>query len=347
MTTRPLPLREVARGCRGDGRDSPESGLAAPWRAYSRRRRGLFRARTGRSLGLTLALPCWNGLRQHPQNYRKEEATVIDKRLVEAVPGAERLKSAMITPDLFVKDLMQDYSGRPLYTYEEWARELINHSNAFKELTRGAEFHAPASEANGECDAVSDAYQLDFKLIFGKSMMRAVSLTSSRRISGRGLTLELPGKSYEKEQRGLRLHAILRGYSLAMLDELLKTESNKQLSEEDFEARGLLRSINHSKNLLLIFPCRFEGIDRLPELEETVNAALYYDFRNVLDVRRIHHPGKDTFLSYFCDDRMVVTRASGHDLSKFDDIMVAKSRTYMDIMRMRDPGEYQRLLKLV
>lgn len=44
---------------------------------------------------------------------------------------------------------------------------------------------------------------------------------------------------------------------------------------------------------------------------------------------------------------MVVTRASGHGLSKFDDIMVAKSRTYMDIMRMRDPGEYQRLLKLV
>ena len=94
-------------------------------------------------------------------------------------------------------------------------------------------------------------------------------------------------------------------------------------------------------------PCRFEGIDRLPELEETANAALYYDFRNVLDVRRIHHPGKDTFLSYFCDDRMVVTRASVYGLSKSDDIMVSKSRTYMDIMRMRDPGEYQRLLKLV
>lgn len=272
---------------------------------------------------------------------------MIDKRLIEAVPGAERLKSAMITPELFVKDLMQDYSGRPLYTYEEWTRELINHSNAFKELTRGAEFHAPVSEANGECDAVSDAYQLDFKLIFGKSMMRAVSLTSSRRVSDRGITLEQLCRSHVKEQRGLRLHAILRDYSLAKLDELLKTESNKQLSEEVREARGLLRSISHSKNLLLIYPCRFEGIDRLPELEETANAALYYDFRNVLDVRRIHHPGKDTFLSYFCDDRMVVTRASGHGLSKFDDIMVAKSRTYMDIMRMRDPGEYQRLLKLV
>lgn len=30
---------------------------------------------------------------------------MIDKRLVEAVPGAERLKSAMITPDLFVKEV--------------------------------------------------------------------------------------------------------------------------------------------------------------------------------------------------------------------------------------------------
>ena len=36
-----------------------------------------------------------------------------------------------------------------------------------------------------------------------------------------------------------------------------------------------------------------------------------------------------------------------HQKVEFDDIMVAKSRTYMDIMRMRDPGEYQRLLKLV
>lgn len=272
---------------------------------------------------------------------------MIDKRLIEAVPGAERLKSAMITPELFVKDLIQDYSGRPLYTYEEWTRELINHSNAFKELTRGAEFHAPVSEANGECDAVSDAYQLDFKLIFGKSMMRAVSLASSRRVSERGITFRQPGISYAKEQRGLRLHAILRDYSLAKLDELLKTESDKQLSEEDREARGLLRSINRSKNLLLVYPCRFEGIDSLPGLEETINAALYHDFRNALDVRRMHHPDKDTFLSYFCNDRMVVTRASGHVLAKFDDIMVAKSRTYMDIMRMRDPGEYQRLLKLV
>lgn len=177
--------------------------------------------------------------------------------------------------------------------------------------------------------------------------MRAVSLTSSRRVSDRGITLELLGKSYVKERRGLRLHAILRDYSLAKLEELLNTESNKQLGEEDCEVRGLLCSINHSKNLLLIYPCRFEGIDRLPELEETVNAALYYDFRNVLDVRRIHYPDKDTFLLYFCDDRMVVIRASGHDLVKFDDIMVAKSRTYMDIMRMRDPGEYQRLLKLI
>lgn len=68
---------------------------------------------------------------------------MIDKRLIEAVPGAERLKSAMITPELFVKDLMQDYSGRPLYTYEEWTRELINHSNAFKELTRVRSFMRP------------------------------------------------------------------------------------------------------------------------------------------------------------------------------------------------------------
>lgn len=272
---------------------------------------------------------------------------MIDKRLVEAVPGAERLKFATITPDLFVKDLMQDFSGRPLYAYEEWARELINHSNAFKELSKGAEFHAPASEANGECDAVSDAYQLDFKLVFGKSMTRALSLTSSRQVSDHGITLGLPGKSCAKEQIGLRLNVILRDYSLARLDELLETEDEKQLSEEDRDARALLRSINHSKNLLLVYPCHFKGIDSLPELEETINAALYHDFRNALDIRRIHNPNKDTFLSYFCDDRMVVTRASGHGLTKFDDIVVAKSRTYMDIMRMRDPREYQRLLKLV
>lgn len=68
---------------------------------------------------------------------------MIDKRLVEAVPGAERLISATIAPCLFVKDLMQDFSGRPLYAYEEWARELINHSNAFKELAKGAGFMHP------------------------------------------------------------------------------------------------------------------------------------------------------------------------------------------------------------
>lgn len=259
---------------------------------------------------------------------------MLDSNLIQAVPGVEGLRATVITPSLFIKDLMKDFKGKYVFNYENWARELINQSTAFMGLTKGESFHAPASEANGECDAVAGNYELDFKLLFGESLARAVSLTSCRYLISRGVVAACSPRAQGSEQKGLRLHAVLREYDQGRLRELMTIADDVRLKEEDAEEiRRFLRTLNHSKNLMLLYPCDFRWADDSPAAEETASSALYYDFRSVLSLRRELHPDKDTYLAYFIQDVMIITKVCEAGLIKFDEVPVAKSTTYMDILR--------------
>lgn len=257
----------------------------------------------------------------------------IDEGLSSAVPGVDNLRVSMICPQLFVNDLIQDRNSRPLFNYEDWARELVNESPAFMGLTGGEEFGAPVSEAHGECDAVTNAYELDFKLILGESYTRAVSLTSRGYVTFGGLTLTQSAKSRKTEQVGLHIHVALRDYSVSQLENLLASEIKDSANDDsDRDIRGLLCCMDHAKNLMLIYPYRFDCSDGSPAQEKTVNAALYYDFGNVLTLRRKRHACRDTYLAYFLDDAMVITKVDERGLVPFDEVAVSKSKTYVSIL---------------
>lgn len=103
--------------------------------------------------------------------------------------AASGLMESLLPPGMFVKDLIIDELDKPLYNYEDWLRELLNASEAFMRKTSGEELKKPADESHGEADAISSNYSIDFKLVAGQSMPRALREMSLQKIVARGLTL--------------------------------------------------------------------------------------------------------------------------------------------------------------
>ena len=76
------------------------------------------------------------------------------------------LRLHLLPSELIVKGFVK---GEEQCNYEYYLLELVNQSSFFISLSHGQRYSAPESEAHGECDCISDAYQLDFKLIGGNT----------------------------------------------------------------------------------------------------------------------------------------------------------------------------------
>lgn len=88
--------------------------------------------------------------------------------------AASGWKVSLLPPGMFVKDHITDERNNPLYNYEDWSRELLNASEAFMRKTSGVTLKEPRDESHGEADAISSTYTIDFKLVAGQSMLRAL-----------------------------------------------------------------------------------------------------------------------------------------------------------------------------
>lgn len=59
--------------------------------------------------------------------------------------------------------------------YEIYLRELINNSTYFRDKGKSA-YSEPPSEEAGQCDAISEEYELDFKLLYSQTKLMADSI---------------------------------------------------------------------------------------------------------------------------------------------------------------------------
>lgn len=67
------------------------------------------------------------------------------------------------------------YIGRGL-SYEDYLLDILNWSGYFRRKSKDrSEYVAPKSQDNGEADAYSSDYQIDFKLLIDEEMMRGMS----------------------------------------------------------------------------------------------------------------------------------------------------------------------------
>ena len=79
----------------------------------------------------------------------------------------------IIEPKYFM--LNCKYIGRGL-SYEDYLLDILNWSGYFRRKSNDrSEYVAPKSQDNGEADAYSSDYQIDFKLLIDEEMMRGMS----------------------------------------------------------------------------------------------------------------------------------------------------------------------------
>lgn len=247
---------------------------------------------------------------------------------------------SVIPPGLICAPLMTSEGSKPLCHYEDWVRELINNSPAFMAKTGGESFRAPTSESHGEADAISDSYEIDFKLILGQSRQHALRETSFQHVVLGPVTLTLASKSADN-RRALRLHIALRGLSAEQLREI--SDMPKQTIQEDIEKRDIwafLHTLHCPKNLLLIYPCLFFRKDEVvPPLNEIIS-MLTKEYCPSLSLRKAWQPEKDTFLAFFRHGKMEILESTGSELSLFDEIAVTSSKTFTNVAERYSPIDY-------
>lgn len=161
--------------------------------------------------------------------------------------NTSKLRFEMLEAPLLVPDNVQ---GEAIGNYEQYLIEVLNASSWMRQCHE-ASFHAPESQARGECDAYSDQYGLDFKLIASQSAMQAQSILSLQTIKESDNSYSVVGpKKADGHVRVTRFPQALRGKTI---DELLSIRARATKKHDiDHDIGCFLDTIETNKNLLLL-----------------------------------------------------------------------------------------------
>lgn len=239
------------------------------------------------------------------------------------------LRLTLLPAELIVKNFVK---GEEKCNYECYLLELVNKSSFFANLSHGQSYTAPEDERHGECDCISDAYLLDFKLIGGKTPLQARKLlTNQKELLAEGAIAIGPPWEKKSTRQVTLIHAALRDYSYAQLIELRKQNLRKQGIEND--VCQFLKTLETKKNLLLFFPYSF-SFDIEYEIEEgskQICSAINSDFSSAMEYRRNVVNGFDTFLCFIYSERLVFLKDESNAFRLVDYVHLNESPTYMKL----------------
>ena len=114
------------------------------------------------------------------------------------------MKAEFLTIYMVRKDFIQ--GKNPSYSYEDYLRDFVNCSEHFLKRSNGKPYRKPDSEAQGECDCISDKYAIDFKLFTSQSRMYTAKIFSpSIEVTDDWISYGMPEKhegipGYKKEK---------------------------------------------------------------------------------------------------------------------------------------------------
>lgn len=241
----------------------------------------------------------------------------------------QTLRLKLLPPELIVKGFI---NGEKNCNYESYLLELVNQSAYFLELSQGRQYCAPERESHGECDCISESYQLDFKLIGGKTPLQARRLLSNQKsLVAEGVVAIGPPKEKGGSIDATIMSKALRGYSFSQLCELREKNPKEQGIEND--VCQLLKTLEKKKNLLLFLPFAF-GFDseyRLKDGGEQIATALYSDFCHSMDYRNHVVTGFDTFICFIYSEHLIVLKTQAGQFRIVDYICLKNSPIYMKL----------------
>lgn len=240
----------------------------------------------------------------------------------------QELKVKKIGAPFLIKNYIK---GIDNYRYEDYLIELLNSSLWFSK-NGFSPFHAPESEANGECDAISENYQLDFKLFACETLIKARNLFSYQIRVHNNITSYGACKCPHSEMEAYKIYEVFRDLNMEDLIRYRDLDVKREGIEKDI--KFILQLLETDKNLLLFSPYEFffEKEHELSEAIQIIQESLTHDFRVAFTYRN-ERVKKDTFLTCLYDGLFLLFEESDGELKYIDSVSARELPTYRKIDR--------------
>ena len=213
--------------------------------------------------------------------------------------------------------------------YEIYLLELVNHSQWFCNRYSGG-FTSPTSEANGECDAINEHYQLDFKLFAAETALRASNLLFPQITKMADGEIAYSGSRCSGQTfQANKLFAAFRRKSIDDMYQIRKQAKQKITVENVISSA--LQVLETKKNILLFFPYEFT-FDVPHEYDDAIGSireAIESDFHSAFLYRKKVAEGFDTFLTCIYDDSFLLFKVSSGGLDFCESIHSDLLPTYV------------------
>ena len=224
--------------------------------------------------------------------------------------------------------IIKGFNSDPKNNYEYYLTELLNNSDwiakEFREL-----FVWNPSQSNGECDAYSGEYGIDYKLTASNTLLQALSLFKDRIISPIDGVLLNIGSKDTGSIKTTKLYVALRGLNQFDLEMRFNNPHiNKQGEEKDVYL--FLKSLSRNKNLLLFFPYRFSFDDQIKPNDgyEIIVEALQDSFGQSFVFRSNHVQECDTFFITLYYNDFMLMKVLNNQLHLVDIVPTTKCPTF-------------------
>ena len=204
-----------------------------------------------------------------------------------------RLEYYPLPPSTIITNFVE---GESQCNYEIYLLELINESKYFKDKAKGA-YRRPDTESHGECDAISENYELDFKLLASSTYLQSKSILYP------SIKLDKKGGITYGQCKNPRGHIYATNINVAFryrsLEDLKKMEcSHLKYDKIDEDLCRVLNMMKVKKNIILFFLFNFK-IDNevdIKKVDKLVTSALESDFQSLFLYREENTKQHDTYL---------------------------------------------------
>lgn len=238
--------------------------------------------------------------------------------------------------DNFIGGVMEPYS------YEDYLRDFVNCSSCFLKKSNGKLYKKPDSEAQGECDCISDKYAIDFKLFTSQSRMYTAKIFSpSIEVTDDWISYGMPEKhegipGYKKEKYS-NPYIVFRSLGQDEIMEIRKEEKKTENKEKD--TFKIIKKFETKKNLMMFFPynLHFDSNDDFGQgmiyAVDGINTA----FKGLFQYRKSILPEYDTYVSFIYEkENFVITKWTGDKLEFVEMIPVYKSSLYCELWHIAE-----------
>lgn len=169
----------------------------------------------------------------------------------------------------------------PSLSYELFLLEVLNNSKYFMSKSNGEKFISPESESHGENDAITNSYQIDFKLLVSKNMMQLLAQNK-------------PNIDYSLLNKGIIMVKEKDEINNEKSENILLRLLKFNLEDNNDDIKDILENLKKEKNLFIFYPYQFKTntIMTIDQSKRLLEATL----NNILKYRTNCQPDKDTFI---------------------------------------------------